>query len=64
MKKTNCAAMAAVLALGVQVTAFCAALSIPQTSDITALTGLPINENGKRWPQPEIPLRPTRKFTI
>ena len=47
MKKLIAAAMAAVLALGVQVTAFAAAVNT-QTSNITALTGLPINENGKQ----------------
>lgn len=47
MKKLIAAAMAAVLALGVQVTAFATAVNT-KTSDITALTGLPINENGKQ----------------
>ena len=47
MKKLIAAAMAAVLTLGVQVTAFAAAVNT-KTSDITALTGLPINENGKQ----------------
>jgi len=47
MKKLIAAAMAAVLALGVQVTAFAASVNT-QTSNITALTGLPINENGKQ----------------
>ena len=47
MKKLIAVAMAAVLALGVQVTAFAAAVNT-KTSDITALTGLPINENGKQ----------------
>lgn len=47
MKKLIAAAMAAVLALGVQVTAFAASINT-QTKDITALTGMPIDEDGKQ----------------
>ena len=44
MKKFIAAAMAAVLALGVQVTAFAASIQ-SQTKEITTLTGMPINED-------------------
>lgn len=47
MKKFIAAAMAAVLALGVQVTAFAASIQ-SQTKEITTLTGMPINEDGKQ----------------
>ena len=47
MKKIFAAAMAAVLALGVQVTAFAASINT-MTKDITVLTGQPIDEDGKQ----------------
>lgn len=47
MKKLIAAAMAAVLTLGMQVTAFAATINT-QTKNITALTGQPIDEDGKQ----------------
>ncbi|MBE6904723.1 MAG: hypothetical protein E7476_00375 [Ruminococcaceae bacterium] len=61
MKKLIAAAMAAVLALGVQVTAFAASVNT-QTSNITALTGLPINENGKQVASAGDTIAPNQKI--